>query len=118
MSCLYACCMQLLGRAWGSKIAVPRTLGAAAAPSVGGGGAVWRVGLRADRLELLPRVTPSRNHLLGALPNSDFDRLSPHLRLVSLSLGEALYESGVTPQASRSHPGCSNPRPVSCQFPP
>jgi CRP-like cAMP-binding protein len=40
-------------------------------------------------------VTPTRNHLLAALPHSDFDRLTPHLRLVSLSLGEALYESGI-----------------------
>jgi CRP-like cAMP-binding protein len=46
-------------------------------------------------LQLLPCITPARNHLLGALPNSDFDRLTPHLRLVSLSLGEALYESGI-----------------------
>ncbi len=46
-------------------------------------------------MQLLPFVAPARNHLLGALPNSDFDRLTPHLRLVSLSLGEALYESGI-----------------------
>jgi CRP-like cAMP-binding protein len=46
-------------------------------------------------LQLLPCMTPTRNHLLAALPNNDFDRLTPHLRLVSLSLGEALYESGV-----------------------
>ncbi len=46
-------------------------------------------------MQLLPGVTPTRNHLLAALPHSDFDRLTPHLRLVSLSLGEALYESGV-----------------------
>jgi CRP-like cAMP-binding protein len=46
-------------------------------------------------LELLSGVTPARNHLLAALPNTDVDRLTPHLRLVSLSLGEALYESGI-----------------------
>ena len=34
------------------------------------------------------------NHLLAALPRSDFERLKPHLKAVSLSLGEALYESG------------------------
>ena len=39
-------------------------------------------------------MIPLRNHLLAALPQSDFDRLTPHLKLVSLSLGEALYESG------------------------
>jgi len=65
------------------------------APSLGEGGAVCRVWLEWRALELLPHVTPARNHLLGALPNSDVARLTPHLRLVSLSLGEALYESGI-----------------------
>jgi CRP-like cAMP-binding protein len=37
---------------------------------------------------------PSQNHLLAALPAAEFDRLSPHLELVSMPLGEALYESG------------------------
>lgn len=36
-----------------------------------------------------------RNHLLAALPPADFERLQPHLTLVPLTLGEALYESGV-----------------------
>jgi CRP-like cAMP-binding protein len=35
------------------------------------------------------------NHLLGALPKSDFERLEPHLKPVSLSLGEVLSESGI-----------------------
>jgi CRP-like cAMP-binding protein len=35
------------------------------------------------------------NHLLGALPNSDFERLKPHLKPISLSLGEVLSESGI-----------------------
>ncbi len=34
------------------------------------------------------------NHLLEALPAADYQRLSPHLELVQMSLGEALYESG------------------------
>jgi CRP-like cAMP-binding protein len=38
---------------------------------------------------------PRQNHLLAALPATDFDRLRPHLKLVSLPLGEALYESGI-----------------------
>lgn len=46
-------------------------------------------------LQLLPGMTPTRNHLLAALPSNDFNRLTPHLSLVSLSLGEALYESGI-----------------------
>ena len=38
--------------------------------------------------------SPSQNHLLGALPAAEFERLSPHLELVSLPLGEMLYEPG------------------------
>ena len=38
--------------------------------------------------------TPKQNHLLAALPAADFERLSPHLELVPMPLGEALYESG------------------------
>jgi CRP-like cAMP-binding protein len=38
--------------------------------------------------------SPKQNHLLDALPQADFERVAPHLELVSLQLGEALYESG------------------------
>ena len=37
---------------------------------------------------------PKQNHLLAALPAEEFHRLSPHLELVEMPLGEALYESG------------------------
>ena len=37
---------------------------------------------------------PRQNHLLAALPPSDFDRLQAGLKLVSLPLGDVLYESG------------------------
>ena len=37
---------------------------------------------------------PTQNHLLAALPAAEFGRLSPHLELVSMPLGEVLYESG------------------------
>lgn len=37
---------------------------------------------------------PRQNHLLAALPAAEFDRLAPELELVSMPLGEALYESG------------------------
>jgi CRP-like cAMP-binding protein len=40
-------------------------------------------------------MTFQRNQLLAALPTSDLGRLTPHLKLVSLSLGEVLYESGI-----------------------
>lgn len=37
---------------------------------------------------------PHQNHLLERLPSEEFDRLSAHLALTKLSLGEVLYESG------------------------
>jgi len=37
---------------------------------------------------------PKQNHLLAALPASEFERLASHLQLVPLKLGEVLYESG------------------------
>jgi CRP-like cAMP-binding protein len=37
---------------------------------------------------------PHQNHLLGALPAGDYERLVPHLELISLPLGDVLYESG------------------------
>jgi len=38
---------------------------------------------------------PNQNHLLAALPTAEFERLSAHLELVALPLGESLYEPGV-----------------------
>jgi hypothetical protein len=38
--------------------------------------------------------TPNQNHLLAALPAEIFERISPHLELISMPLGEVLYESG------------------------
>jgi CRP-like cAMP-binding protein len=38
--------------------------------------------------------SPTQNHLLAALPAAEFDRLASHLELVTMPLGEALYESG------------------------
>ena len=35
-----------------------------------------------------------QNHLLSALPREEFERLSPHLELTPMPLGEVLYESG------------------------
>jgi CRP-like cAMP-binding protein len=39
-------------------------------------------------------MTPLQNHLLAALPAEIFDPISPHLELISMPLGEVLYESG------------------------
>lgn len=38
--------------------------------------------------------TPMQNHLLALLPQEVFERIAPHLELVSMPLGEALYEPG------------------------
>lgn len=38
--------------------------------------------------------TPAQNHLLAALPPAERERIFPHLKLVSLPLGKALYEPG------------------------
>ena len=43
---------------------------------------------------MLSPHTPKQNHLLAALPAAEWERLSPHLELVSMPIGEALYESG------------------------
>lgn len=40
------------------------------------------------------RHTPNQNHLLAALPAEILDRLSPHLELIPMPLGDVLYESG------------------------
>jgi len=37
---------------------------------------------------------PTQNHLLAALPETDLQRLLPHLKLVPMPLGDVLYESG------------------------
>jgi len=37
---------------------------------------------------------PNQNHLLAALLDTEFDRLSPHLELIPMLLGDVLYESG------------------------
>ncbi len=41
-------------------------------------------------------MSPRRNHLLAALPATDYDRLLPNLEAVDLPLGLVLYESGGT----------------------
>jgi CRP-like cAMP-binding protein len=47
------------------------------------------------RFSLLPAShSPDRNHLLAALPEEIFKRISPHLELISMPLGDVLYESG------------------------
>jgi CRP-like cAMP-binding protein len=38
--------------------------------------------------------SPHQNHLLDALPAGDYERVASHLELISMSLGDVLYESG------------------------
>jgi CRP-like cAMP-binding protein len=43
---------------------------------------------------IFPVPSPKQNHILAALPAEIFKRIFPHLELVSLTLGQVLYESG------------------------
>jgi len=38
--------------------------------------------------------SPRQNHLIDALPNSDYEHISPNLELISMPLGKVIYESG------------------------
>jgi CRP-like cAMP-binding protein len=38
---------------------------------------------------------PHQNHLLDALPSSDYERIAPHLELMPMLLGDVLYEPGI-----------------------
>ena len=40
------------------------------------------------------RQSPGGNHVLAALPATDYERLLPHLELIPMPLGSVLYESG------------------------
>ena len=44
----------------------------------------------------IPQLPPKANRLLAALPQTDYERLLPHLRPVVMPLGEVLYETGDT----------------------
>lgn len=55
--------------------------------------------LMREQLERKPLLQPDLhsallNHLLGALPDVDFDFMARHLELVTLPLGQAIYEPG------------------------
>jgi len=41
-------------------------------------------------------TTPRSNHILATLPREDLGRLTPHLALTSIKLGQSLYEPGST----------------------
>ena len=42
-----------------------------------------------------PPHSPHQNHLLDALPTADYDRIATHLELITMGLGDVLYEPGV-----------------------
>jgi CRP-like cAMP-binding protein len=42
----------------------------------------------------LARTDPRKNHLLGAIPEAEWERFAPHLTPVPLTLGAVVYESG------------------------
>jgi CRP-like cAMP-binding protein len=62
----------------------------------GGAGAAIRWRIVNDRRSVVvePR-SPQQNKLLEALPAADLNRISPHLGLIELSVGQVLYEPGV-----------------------
>ena len=62
--------------------------------AAGARGARVIFGNRIDQFTMLVRQTPKQNHLFAALPAADYKRLLPHLDLVPLPLGWAIYESG------------------------
>jgi len=43
---------------------------------------------------MLSPHNPHKNRLLAALPTAEFDRLSPHLELVPMMLGQMIYDPG------------------------
>jgi CRP-like cAMP-binding protein len=47
-----------------------------------------------SRAAALARDSPHQNHLLDALPASDYERIAPNLELIPMKLGDVLYESG------------------------
>src|SRR5688500_13225189 len=47
-----------------------------------------------NRYSASERHSAKENHLLGALPAADCERICPRMELVKLPLGEVLYESG------------------------
>ena len=48
----------------------------------------------AELLDLTSPHSPLQNNLLAVLPKSEFDRVASHLELVSMRLGDVIYESG------------------------
>jgi CRP-like cAMP-binding protein len=43
---------------------------------------------------MVAHPSPSQNHLLASLPTEDYEPITPHLELVSMRLGDMIYEPG------------------------
>src|SRR5947207_11033985 len=48
-----------------------------------------------QHIAALAEHRPHQNHLLAALPPSDYERLASHLELIPMKLGDVLYEPGI-----------------------
>jgi CRP-like cAMP-binding protein len=55
---------------------------------------IFTLSARSRDKKMVAIMTPNQNHLLAALPAEIFERISPHLELISMPLGQVLYESG------------------------
>jgi CRP-like cAMP-binding protein len=78
-----------------SESAAPRTLGALAHTRASGKEYTRTHGsMYPDALLMLQTTAPGQNQILNALPPAARERLYPHLALVEMPLGKALYESG------------------------
>lgn len=49
-------------------------------------------------MHILTSVLPQKNRLLAVLPDAEYQRISPYLEHISLTLGTVLYEPGVALQ--------------------
>jgi hypothetical protein len=47
-----------------------------------------------SRMAATSAPSPHQNHLIDALPASDYERVASHLQLIPMNLGDVLYESG------------------------
>jgi CRP-like cAMP-binding protein len=63
-------------------------------PSRSVGGASSKAPKDSSPVAAPARHSPHQNHLLDALPSSDYDRLASHLELIPMKLGGVLYEPG------------------------
>jgi CRP-like cAMP-binding protein len=68
---------------------------AAATPARGPGKTSSLPSKHRAHLAGLARHSPHQNHLLDALPSSNYARIAPNLELIPMRLGEVLYEPGM-----------------------